>query len=111
MPAIFGEFGLGQKVTFISTKFGIRQELTVEVVEYDRPKRLVDEMIDGNFRSFRHLHEFIEAEGGTRMIDTLIWTSPFGALGSFIDKVLVKRSLQKIVSVRNAKLKALAETL
>ncbi|MEO6051686.1 MAG: cell division protein [Pyrinomonadaceae bacterium] len=109
-PAVFGDVGIGQKVTFKSRQFGIEQQLTVEVVECDPPCRLVDKMTEGKFRSFRHIHEFMPRDYGTLMRDTLIWESPFGIFGWILDKLLLKQYLQKLVITRNAKLKAIAES-
>lgn len=105
-----GMIGLGQTVTFEGTHFGIRQRLTVKVTEFDRPRLFVDEMTEGNFRSFKHIHEFIRVRSGTLMRDTLIWTSPFGFLGRVVDKLILERHLRNLVTTRNAKLKAIAES-
>lgn len=104
-----GMLGLGQTVTFEGTHFGVRQRLTVKVTKFDRPHLFVDEMTAGNFKSFRHVHEFSKLDGGTLMRDTVIWTSPFGILGVIVDKLLLKRHLRNLVQTRNAKLKELAE--
>jgi len=106
-----GMIGLGQTVTFEGTHFGLRQRLTVKVVEFDRPRLFVDEMTEGAFRSFRHVHEFINDRGGTLMRDTLIWTSPFGILGAVADRVFIKPHLIRLVEARNAKLKLIAESV
>ena len=108
---IGGKIGLGQTVTFEGTHFGMRQHLTVKVVEFDRPRRFVDAMTKGAFKSFVHLHELEPCDGGTLMRDTLIWESPFGILGKIVDKFLLATHLTKLVSTRNAKLKALAEEI
>lgn len=105
-----GKIGLGQTVTFEGTHFGMRERLTVKVVEFDRPRRFVDAMTKGSFKSFVHIHEFEPRDGGTLMRDTLIWESPFGILGNIVDKLLLERHLRNLVSIRNAKLKAIAET-
>jgi ligand-binding SRPBCC domain-containing protein len=105
-----GTVGLGQTVTFESRHFGGRQTLTVEVVEVERPRRFVDEMTAGAFKSFRHAHEFVPEGGGTLMRDTLVWESPYGILGRTADKLLLTRHLRRLVSTRNAKLKLIAET-
>ncbi len=105
-----GLIGLGQTVTFEGTHFGIRQRLTVRVTEFDRPRLFADEMTEGNFRSFKHIHEFIRVRSGTLMRDTLIWTSPFGFLGRVVDKLILERHLRNLVTTRNAKLKAIAES-
>ena len=104
-----GKIGLGQTVTFEGTHFGMRQRLTVKVVEFERPHLFVDEMTEGNFRSFKHIHEFKETNGITTMLDTVIWTSPFGFIGKIVDRLLHERHLTDLVSGRNARLKALAE--
>jgi ligand-binding SRPBCC domain-containing protein len=110
-PVITGGFGLGQTVTFVSSKFGVRQKLTVKVIEFDRPRLLVDEMTEGNFRSFKHIHEFVSQHGGgTLMRDTLNWVSPFGIIGRIVDKLVIEVQLRGLVSGRNAKLKSLAES-
>lgn len=108
-PAIFGEFGIGQTVTFKSNNFGMEQSLTVKVTEFDRPTLIVDEMSKGSFRSFKHIHEFLFVENGTLMRDTLVWEMPFGILGRLVDKIFFERHLTKLVSNRNAKLKQIAE--
>ncbi len=104
-----GMLGLGQTVTFEGTHFGMRQRLTVRVTEFERPRLFVDEMTEGNFRSFKHIHEFVRVRSGTLMKDTLIWTSPFGILGRIVDELVMKRHLRTLVSTRNARLKQLAE--
>ncbi len=106
-----GMIGLGQTVTFEGRHLGFSQRLTVRVVEFDRPRRFVDAMIQGKFRSFVHVHEFIAENGETLMIDTLIWESPFGILGRVVDGLLLRRHLTGLVSMRNQRLKALAEDL
>ncbi len=108
-PVITGEFDVGQTVTFISSKFGVRQNLTVRVIEFDRPRLVVDEMTEGTFKSFKHIHEFLSHDTGTLMRDTLIWGSPFGILGRIVDELLLRRHLRTLVSTRNLRLKQLAE--
>jgi len=105
-----GMISLGQTVTFEGTHFGIRQRLTVKVVEFDRPRLFVDEMTEGSFKTFKHRHEFFPQNRRTLMRDTLTWTSPFGVLGKIVDKLLLERHLIDLVSTRNSKLKEIAES-
>ncbi len=106
---IGGKIGLGQTVTFEGKHLGFRQRLTVKVIEFERPHLFVDEMTEGNFKSFKHIHEFFLHDDGTLMRDTLIWTSPFGILGHMVDTLLLERHFRRLVSGRNARLKELAE--
>jgi ligand-binding SRPBCC domain-containing protein len=104
-----GMIGLGQRVTFEGKHFGVRQRLTVAVVEFERPRLFVDEMRRGSFKSFRHVHEFVPTEDGTLMKDTLVWTSPLGILGRIADRLLIRRHLTELVKSRNVMLKKIAE--
>lgn len=104
-----GKIGLGQTVTFEGKHLGFRQRMTVKVIEFDRPRLFVDEMIEGKFKSFKHVHEFRSDGDMTFMKDTLIWTSPFGILGRLVDAVALKRHLTELVTSRNAMLKQIAE--
>ena len=106
-----GTIALGQTVTFEGRHLGMRRTLTVKVVEYDRPRLFVDEMIAGPFRSFRHTHEFSETDSETFMKDTIEWTTPFGNLGKLVDKLILAVHLKKLVSTRNRRLKHLAEQI
>lgn len=96
-----GMIGLGQTVTFEGTHFGMRQRLTVKVVEFDRPRSFVDEMTEGKFKAFRHIHAFTETADGTLMKDTLIWTSPYGIFGKIADRLLIEKHLREQVIKRN----------
>ena len=104
-----GMIGLGETVTFEGTHFGMRQRLTVMVVTFERPTLFVDEMVEGRFKTFRHEHEFAESAKGTLMTDTIIWTSPLGLIGRFVDRLFIEPHLRKLVAGRNARLKELAE--
>lgn len=105
-----GMIGLGQTVTFEGMHFGIPQRMTVKVVEFERPRLFVDEMIEGSFVSFKHIHEFFPHNGGTLMRDTVNWTSPFGILGKIVDAFLLRRHLRHLIMDRNATLKQIAES-
>jgi ligand-binding SRPBCC domain-containing protein len=101
--------GLGQTVTFEGTHFGMRQRLTVKVTAFERPTLFIDEMIEGRFKSFKHVHEFIETDGMTLMRDTVEWASRLGIVGKIVDRLVIRRHLTSLVSGRNARLKAIAE--
>jgi ligand-binding SRPBCC domain-containing protein len=101
--------GLGQTVTFEGRHFGMKQRLTVRVVEFERPTLFVDEMTEGTFKDFKHIHEFLPKGDGTLMLDTLIWTSPLGFAGRIVDKLFIGPHLRSLVTERNKRLKYLAE--
>src|SRR5688572_26343991 len=105
-----GLLELGDVVTFEGVHFGIRQRLTAKIVELDRPRRFVDEMVSGAFASMRHLHEFALDGTTVLMTDTLTWKSPLGILGVVADKLLLERHMRAFLTQKQLELKAYAES-
>ena len=66
-------------------------------------------MIQGKFKSFKHLHFFEEKEGVTIMTDILEYETPLGFLGKFFDTLFLKKHLEKFLLERNQILKKLLE--
>jgi ligand-binding SRPBCC domain-containing protein len=56
--------------------------------------------VRGPYRRWHHTHEFIEAEGGTLMRDTVEYAIPYGPLGRLAHALLVKRWLRRIFDYR-----------
>jgi ligand-binding SRPBCC domain-containing protein len=104
-----GLIGLGEEVTFEAVHFGIRQRLTARITHFDRPHCFVDEMLQGAFRSLRHIHEFRPEGTGTVMQDTLVWKSPLGWLGKVADRLFLEAHMRQFLIERNAHLKQIAE--
>jgi ligand-binding SRPBCC domain-containing protein len=105
-----GLLGPGDEVTWGATHFGVRQRLTSRITDFDPPHRFVDEMVRGAFRRFRHEHQFLAVGGGTEIVDSFDYTSPLGFLGRLADRLFLRRYMTRLLSVRNAYLKQVAET-
>jgi ligand-binding SRPBCC domain-containing protein len=104
-----GLLELGDLVTFEGVHFGLRQRVTAKIIEVDRPRRFVDELVRSAFKRLRHEHDFEERDAGTLMRDTLEWTSPFGILGRIADALFVRRHMEWFVTTKQRALKAIAE--
>ncbi len=104
-----GLLELGDLVTFEARHLGLRQRLTAEIVELERPHRFVDEMRRGVFRALTHEHTFTESPAGVLMTDRLRWTSPLGLLGRVADALIVERHLEWFLRRKQTNLKLLAE--
>lgn len=104
-----GMLELGDEVEFEATHFGIKQGLRSKIVEYERPRRFVDEMQSGAFKRLRHVHEFEPTRNGTRMVDTMDFASPFGFIGALADRLFVAGYLRRFLIARNSELAKLAE--
>jgi ligand-binding SRPBCC domain-containing protein len=99
----------GDRITFEGRHFGIRQRLTAEIVEMDRPRRFVDAMVRGAFRSLRHVHEFQPRGKATLMRDVLTWEVPLGLLGRLADRLFLERHMEWFVRTKQQRLKQIAE--
>ena len=96
-------------VTWEATHFGIKQKLTAKVTHMEKPTVFVDIMVKGAFQSFTHTHQFVEEKGGTLMIDTFEYRSPFGPIGIIADKLFLKKYMTDFIISRAKELKRIAE--
>ncbi|KPB03923.1 SRPBCC family protein [Bacillus sp. CHD6a] len=101
----------GDTVTWEATHFGIKQRLTAKVTLMEAPHKFVDVMVRGAFQSFTHTHQFLEADGGTIMIDQFQYQSPFGLIGVAADKLFLERYMRGFIVSRAMELKKIAEKL
>lgn len=104
-----GLIELGETVTWSAVHFGVRQRLTVEITQLDHPSFFVDEMLAGAFKSMRHRHDFISADGGTLMKDTFEFEAPLWVLGWIAEAVVLRAYMRRFLEERNAQLKDIAE--
>jgi len=104
-----GKMELHDFVTFEAKHFGIKQRLTSEIVEYDRPHFFVDQMVKGPFKRLRHEHRFEARDGGTLMIDFMDFSSPLGPLGWCVDKFALATYMARFLAERGKCLKEIAE--
>jgi ligand-binding SRPBCC domain-containing protein len=105
-----GLISFGEGVTWEATHFGVRQQLTITITQYDRPNHFRDSMVSGAFRRFDHDHHFMLVGGQTLMKDTFDYTSPLGILGHFADAIFLKRYMTRLLRRRNDLIKDVAES-
>ena len=106
-----GLIGLNEWVTWEAKHFGINQQLTSKITEFENPHYFVDEMVSGAFKSFRHEHVFQSKNNQTLMTDKFQFESPFGILGKLANVLFLKRYMTNLLTTRNAFLKKKAEEL
>jgi ligand-binding SRPBCC domain-containing protein len=99
----------GDCMTIESVHFGMKQRVTSRVIFMEKPHSFVEKMVKGPFKSFIHIHQFIQEETGTTMIDHFQYKSRFYFIGVFIDKLFLAKYMEKIISNRAAKIKKIAE--
>lgn len=99
-----------ETVTWQAKHLFKKRIFTSKIVAMELKTFFCDEMIKGDFKSFRHEHHFKPVENGTIMIDLLEFESPYGALGRFVNKYYLKRYIEKFLEKRNNVIKEYAET-
>ncbi len=104
-----GLLGDRDRVTWEARHLGIRWRMTMEITAYAHPRFLVDEMVSGPFRSFRHFHGFLPDGAGTTMIDIMTYTVPAGLPGRIFDRMILEPYMRHLLTQRVAVLTALAE--
>ncbi len=105
-----GLIELGESVTWRAKHFGIYQNLTSKITEYDRPNYFADEMVKGAFSGFKHKHYFTDLNEGTLMTDIFDYKSPMGIVGSLADKAFLKKYMTDLLTERNRIVKEFAES-
>jgi ligand-binding SRPBCC domain-containing protein len=78
----------------------LRWRSRIEVWEEER--RFVDEQLQGPYRVWRHLHEFVPVAGGTSVRDRVEYALPLGWLGNLVGGAFVRRDLARIFEYRRA---------
>lgn len=104
-----GLIELGESVTWRAKHFGIWQNLTSKITEFNYPYHFTDEMVSGAFKSFRHEHIFVAIKDQTVMRDIFIFESPFGIIGRFVNRLFLGRYMTGLLLKRNAVIKEVAE--
>jgi ligand-binding SRPBCC domain-containing protein len=96
----------GEEVTWQARHLGVTWRMTSRIVEFDPPRRFVDEMVRGPFTAFRHEHLFETDGAGTRMTDVISFRSP---LGPVIERP-VGIYLRRLIRTRNATIRSKAQS-
>lgn len=105
-----GLINLNETVTWRGRHFGFYLTHKSRIPVMNLYDYFVDEMEEGNFKSFKHRHYFEEINGVTTMTDKLQYKTPFGVFGKLFDFLFLKRHLTNFILERNKVLKEASET-
>ncbi len=105
-----GLIALGETVTWRAKHFGIWQNLTSKITEFDYPNSFTDEMVRGAFNSFRHEHLFFAVNTQTVMKDVFVFESPCGLVGEWVNKLFLGWYMSRLLEKRNRVIKQAAES-
>ncbi|MFN0099025.1 MAG: SRPBCC family protein [Gemmatimonadaceae bacterium] len=101
---------LGETVTWRARHFGVWQDLTAEIVQFDRPNHFRDSMVRGAFARFDHDHFFVYDRDGTIMRDVFDYTAPLGPLGVVAERLFLTRYMRRFLWTRAQVIKKVAES-
>ena len=79
--------------------FGVPFRWRTRISQWQPSELFADEQLRGPYKSWRHLHTFVEHDNGTRMTDRVEYRLPFQPLGS-LALPLVRRQLDRIFRYR-----------
>lgn len=104
-----GLINKGETVTWRGKHFGFYLTHKSIISAMEIPSYFVDEMVEGEFKSFKHEHSFIDGNGFVMMIDKIQYQTPYGIFGKLFDVLILKKHLTNFITERNKVLKELAE--
>ena len=104
-----GLINRNETVTWRGKHFRLYLTHKSRITAMEIPNYLVDEMVKGHFKSFKHEHTFTEKNGDIVMIDFLQYETPIGLFGKFFDRYFLEKHMRIFLLERNNVLKNLAE--
>ena len=105
-----GLIELGETVTWRAKHFGIWQNLTSKITEFNYPNSFTDELVEGAFKSTHHQHRFRTVNGKIEMKDIFKFESPLGILGKLANYLFLTRYMTSLLERRNQVIKKAAES-
>jgi ligand-binding SRPBCC domain-containing protein len=80
---------------------GLPVRWRTEISEWNPPHQFVDVQLRGPYKYWRHMHTFEERDGGTLCLDQVSYR-PLG--GGFMNRLFVRRDLERIFQYRQQRL-------
>ena len=105
-----GLIGAGETVTWKAKHLMKTRIMKIRISEMNRPLSFVDEMVEGDFVSFRHQHHFKQIDNGIFMIDIVDFESPYGKIGTLLNSIYLTKYLRTLLESRNEFIRNFAES-
>ena len=105
-----GLIGLDETVTWKAKHLMKTRVLKSKITAMERPLSFTDEMVSGDFKSFKHEHHFKRIENGTLLIDLFHFETPYGGLGKLVNQLYLVRYMKNLLDIRNKAIKEYAES-
>lgn len=105
-----GLMKMNDTVTWRANHFGIYQNLTSKITQYDFPNSFTDEQVKGVFKKIHHQHLFEQKGSITIMKDIFEFEAPLGIIGKALSKLVLTNYMKRFLEIRNATIKEVAES-
>jgi ligand-binding SRPBCC domain-containing protein len=105
-----GLINIDETVTWRAKHLFKTRQFTSKITAMKTPEHFTDEMLQGDFKSFKHYHHFKKVDNGTIIIDIIDFESPYGSIGKIFNAIYLKKYLEKFLIKRNDTIKQYAET-
>jgi ligand-binding SRPBCC domain-containing protein len=95
------EMGEGTLIEYRLRIRGIPARWLTRITRWDPPHQFADIQLRGPYKRWDHTHTFTEENGGTRMVDHVIYELPLGPLGDLVHRLQVRSDVEAIFGYRN----------
>ena len=85
----------GVEVEFEIRAYGQRQSIVHEIIEVERPRRVLERMLHGPLEDWEHEHLFESSPDGARVIDRITFLPPRGMIGLLLTEQRILASLER----------------
>mgnify|MGYP003349049391 FL=1 len=94
--------GEGTLIDYRLRVHGLPLRWRTKITRWNPPYQFADIQLKGPYQLWDHTHTFLEENGGTRMIDEVVYELPFGPLGDVVHALSVRRDVEEIFRYRNS---------
>jgi ligand-binding SRPBCC domain-containing protein len=105
-----GHIRPGSRVRLEQRVARVRHEMVFEHFLLEPPLRFGERQIRGPFRRFEHVHEFFEAENGSRIVDTVEFELPWRLGGALAERLVAAPELRRFFEFRRSAYRRLGES-
>ncbi len=92
---------VGSRVVMKTSIAGIPFRWVAEHTQYDPPHRFADTQLSGPFKSWDHVHEFLESGRYSILRDSVQYQLPMGSLGRLFGGAMALRTLEAMFAYRH----------
>ena len=96
---------LGSRLVWKGRRWGVSQQITQEVVTFERDKLIIVEQQQGPLKRWVHANHFEATGTGTRIVEKIEFEPPGGLLGFVVTADAIRKELEKLLAYREKKLK------